>query len=150
VTRGCRILSGVTLLLALIGLPVAAVACELACPEAPPALHVAAAERPVVGAPASPSCHETRTDVAQTAPGPSTSSSTAGASSSRAHGCDHPAVATAPRSEGGVRVPQPTGAAALAPALVVLHTRHSWLVSAPRQARAPASPPLAFSLVLRI
>jgi hypothetical protein len=138
----------VTLLLALIGLPVAAVACELACPEALPAPRVAAVARPVVGAPASPSCHETRADVAQT--GPSTSSSTAGPSSPRAHGCDHPAVVTAPRSESSLRVPPPTAAAVLAPALVVLPTRHSWLVSAPRQARAPASPPLAFSLVLRI
>ncbi len=139
-----------TLLLALIGLPVAAVACELVCPEALPAPHVAAAARPVVGAPASPSCHETRADVAQTGSGPSTSSSTTGPSSPRAHGCDHPAVVTAPRSEGSLRVPQPTAAAVLAPALVVLPTRHSWLVSAPRQARAPASPPPAFSLVLRI
>ena len=62
----------------------------------------------------------------------------------------HPAVVTAPRSEGSLRVPPPTAAAVLAPALVVLPTRHAWLVSAPRQARAPASPPLAFSLVLRI
>ncbi len=135
----------VVVLLTLLGLPVAAVACDLACPEAATAL---AAVEPVperVAPARGARCHESA--AAPDAPG----AATVVQPGIVVHGCDHPTVVSTHRPFDGLRLQAPEArtldvvghlAARLAPHAVM---------AALAQARPPTPPPLGgFSPVLRI
>ena len=132
-------------LLALLGLPMAAVVCDLACPEAATAVAVAtpSPERvaPVHGAP----CHESA--AAQRSSGAPVVIEPGAV----VHGCDHPAVVSTHRPFDGLRLHAPAASSAgVARHLAAGLAPHA-VMAALAPARPPTPPPLGgFSPVLRI
>jgi hypothetical protein len=152
VTRWCRVVPGLAVLLAMLGLPVASVLCDLACP---PASGDEAREAPrtpdrIAAVGGGVPCHEVA-DAAMAA-ADDARPPLVGIHSTPTHGCDHPTVVSLRRSAEGVRVPAP-------PVIVVPATlQRDWThhVSHGRTERwMPARPATggavgAFSPVLRI
>lgn len=139
-SRVTRVLTGALMLVVLLGLPMAPVWCDLACPQAN--------EAAVVEVTTAPPCHEAST------PAPQPSSRPEGGPTSLAPiadaGCMHPAFVAATRL-GDVRVHvEPPALVWLAGALATLGAPATWHEPF-RTARGPAPPRgPAFSPVLRI
>ncbi len=140
------------MVLVLLGLPVAPVLCDLACPQASSAVALGSGSTPsVAAAHSSAPCHdstagEAAAGLAASAP----PAATAVLDVSPGHRCEHPRV-LAPRAPQSLRLPEPLVApwhtARLAFAFLALHALGATLA-----ATGAPSPPAgaAFSLVLRI
>jgi hypothetical protein len=149
VSRWYRVMPGLAVLMAMLGLPIASILCDLACPRAGASgVH---AERPVartVAAGADAPCHEATASTARpadVAPAP-----VATASLPR-HDCDHPTVLSTRRTADGVRLDAPFPTIAVAPTPLV----DPQAIRSSGRARTTQRPPAAgtlgaFSPVLRI
>lgn len=156
VFRCVRVSSGLVLLLVMLGLPVAPVLCELACPQPVSAVAVPPAPRHVLasasrGAP----CHDAgKRDTAHHEANADAAVAVAHAGAMGAaehHGCDHPAVVTSPRSAESLRLPAPALIATETSQHLSPLTSSSTVVTMLAAARAPArAPASSLSLVLRI
>jgi hypothetical protein len=103
----CRVVSGLAVLLAMLGLPVASVLCELACPQASAEVSRGATRTParIAAVGSGVPCHEVADAAASGAE--DARLPVVAIHSTPAHGCDHPAVVSLRRSAEGVRVPAP-------------------------------------------
>lgn len=150
VTSWSRGLSALAVVLAMLGLPVASVYCEIACPQASSAAaHASPPSDRIAALPGAGPCHEAP-GAAVSAPGQP--SATVGLSSMPAHACDHPAVVSSRRANEGLRVPAPVAMSALpATPHLAMHLAPRAVAAEFTRERPPTPRPVgAFSPVLRI
>jgi hypothetical protein len=144
--------SGLAVLLAMLGLPVASVLCDLACPQASADASRVATRTParIAAVDSAVPCHEVADAAASGAE--DARLPVVGIRSTPTHGCDHPTVVSLRRSAEGVRVPAPPVIAV--PAIQHRDWSHHvptvvtarWMPEGPAAVRAVG----AFSTVLRI
>lgn len=141
------------MLLVMLGLPIAPVVCDLACPQAPLATSPASRAVTVASTGTAP-CHESAGSGTaaphRAAPTTTTVATAASLASSPMHGCDHPVVVASRATSEGFRLYAP--AVALETSLHVGTGQPSPARAERRPfARAPSPPPTgAFSPILRI
>jgi hypothetical protein len=149
----CRLVTSLTVLLVMLGLPVAPVICDLACPQATTVAPVAAPPT-VVSTSGHVPCHEATTAAAAAAPDDGLASQAATSvlvlASRPMHGCDHPVVVASRGTFEGFRLLAPVVALDAAPHLGARQAPHARIVRL-ASARPPSPGPSgAFSPILRI
>lgn len=150
----CRLVTTVTVLLVMLGLPVAPVVCDLACPQATVVTTVAPRAARVASPSGHAPCHEAAAAPAEVA-GHGSAVSKAPASgvalgSRPLHGCDHPVVVASRGTVEGFRLLAPVVALDAAMHLGARQAPHARLVQF-SSARPPSPGPSgAFSPILRI
>jgi len=149
----CRLVTSMTVLLALLGLPVASVVCDLICPQR--AVIGGDAERParITSTADQAPCHEGAASAPERgeAVSPDENSAAGTFAATHAHGCDHPSVVASRAASDGLRLVPPQGITIGA----TMHLAPQRSPHAQRARLAPASAPPsgasgAYSPVLRI
>lgn len=151
----CRLFTSVTVLLVMLGLPVAPVFCDLACPQAPVTASVAPRPATVGSAPGHAPCHD--------APAARSELAANGISVAQAakpdvvvigshplHGCDHPVVVAARATVDGFRLLAPVVALDAAMHLGARQAPHARSVQFASSRPPSPGPAGAFSPILRI
>jgi hypothetical protein len=144
-----RVASGLVLLLVMLGLPVAPVVCDVACPLPASETAEPASHQVIASTSAAAPCHDAADTPGAEAETAASLVSAAGVHAAE-HDCEHPPVLSAPRAPEALRVPEPsTTALGTSSHLSMMAASHD-VVATRAAALTPAPSPGAFSPVLRI
>jgi hypothetical protein len=143
--------SGLVLLLVMLGLPVAPVVCELACPLPAAESAVPTPVQVVASATEHAPCHSPAGADGDEAMAAAVPVSGSGMAAGAQHACEHPAVLSSPRAQEALRLPVPSETAWETLRHLSPRAGSQTSVGTLAAARPPSYPPgAAFSPVLRI